>query len=126
MPVCSLAVGISAEVLLGKICPIFQGKEQLPLTTLTLLVLIFLYKLRVFQLLENSQTFTDNKCKVLYSQALCRSLSWPNRTTFLHHNPISRRSYLMLRGLIFSQLCFRIQVSWDTTLCRWVRIFRFS
>jgi hypothetical protein len=41
-PVHSLALRISPEVVFGKLCPILQGKEQLPVIILNLRLPIFL------------------------------------------------------------------------------------
>jgi hypothetical protein len=126
VPVRSLPVRIIPEVVFGKLCPILQGKEQLPIITLSLLVPIFLQKSKVFQLVQNSQSLTDHKCQVLYSQAHYWPLFWANRITFLHQNPISRRSNLMLWGLKFSQFCLRSQAFWDKTLRLSLKITRGS
>jgi hypothetical protein len=70
VPVRSLVVRISPEAVFGKLCPILQGKEQLPIIILSLLVPIFLQTSRVFQLVQNSQTLTEHKCQVLYLASL--------------------------------------------------------
>ena len=69
VPVHSLDVRISPEVIFRKLCPILQGKEQLPIVTLSLLVPIFLHKSRVFHLIQNSQNLIEHKCQLLYSLA---------------------------------------------------------